>query len=223
MVKKQSTDSGAKSKPKRGEYLTLLQKRFCEEYLIDGNATAAYKRAGYRASNDTVASANSLKLLGDHRISSQVEKLQQERAQRCQFTADDVMREWEALATSDITELYDFERVHPPPTEENPHPRPYVMLHLKMLNELPVNVRRAIAGISVKSGRYGMEVNVKMHPKMPVLQSLGIKTGLLADSNVAFEIFKRYSYQVNQIPGGYEFIDTQSEEGRSRLQSDEGA
>ena len=43
--------------------LTEKQKRFCEEYLVDLNATQAYFRAGYSAKNENIAGVEGLKLL----------------------------------------------------------------------------------------------------------------------------------------------------------------
>ena len=43
--------------------LTEKQKRFCEEYLIDLNATRAYKVAYPKVKKDTVAQANGSRLL----------------------------------------------------------------------------------------------------------------------------------------------------------------
>jgi phage terminase small subunit len=73
---KQSTPIENESSKK----LTLKQIRFAEEYIKDLNATQAYKRAGYKATSDKVASANSNKLLRNYCIKEHIEKLQQQRA-----------------------------------------------------------------------------------------------------------------------------------------------
>lgn len=43
--------------------LTKLQRRFCEEYIIDLNATAAYCRAGYTPKSDESAAQASSTML----------------------------------------------------------------------------------------------------------------------------------------------------------------
>jgi len=49
---------------KKNEFrLTDLEERFCQEYLIDLNGTRAYKRAGFTAKNDNVASVKASRLL----------------------------------------------------------------------------------------------------------------------------------------------------------------
>lgn len=52
--------------------LTVKQKKFADEYIISGNATEAYKLAGYKATNDNVASANGIKLLENHKVKAYI-------------------------------------------------------------------------------------------------------------------------------------------------------
>jgi phage terminase small subunit len=53
--------------------LTPKQKRFVEEFVIDRNATAAYKRAGYTVKNDNSAAASSCALLRNPKIAAEIE------------------------------------------------------------------------------------------------------------------------------------------------------
>lgn len=48
--------------------LTVKQKKFADEYIISGNATEAYKKAGYRVSNDRVANVEGHKLLRNPKV-----------------------------------------------------------------------------------------------------------------------------------------------------------
>ncbi|HEV9865599.1 TPA: terminase small subunit, partial [Streptococcus pneumoniae] len=50
--------------------LRIKQKRFADEYIISGNATEAYKKAGYRVSSDRVAGVEGHKLLKNPKIKS---------------------------------------------------------------------------------------------------------------------------------------------------------
>lgn len=63
--------------------LTEKQKRFCEEYLIDLNATRAYKVAYPKVKKDTVAQANGSRLLLNamvkNYIDEQLKKLHNEK------------------------------------------------------------------------------------------------------------------------------------------------
>lgn len=58
--------------------LTVKQKKFADEYIISGNATEAYKIAGYRVSSDRVASVEGHKLLRKPKVKSYIdERLEQ--------------------------------------------------------------------------------------------------------------------------------------------------
>ena len=63
------------------EGLTELQRRFCEEYVIDWNATRSYRDAGYSAKNDNVAAVEGHKLLKTPKIKAFVKYLRANLAQ----------------------------------------------------------------------------------------------------------------------------------------------
>jgi phage terminase small subunit len=71
--------------------LTPKQQRFCAEYLIDLNATAAYKRAGYACKNDNTAAASSCMLLRNPKIQAEIAKGRAEQEHRTVVTADYVI------------------------------------------------------------------------------------------------------------------------------------
>jgi hypothetical protein len=79
--------SGAEGAKKAGP-LTERQRRFIEEYLLDLNATAAYRRAGYVARNDNTAAAGASTLLRNPKVAAAVAEAQQERADRAELTQD---------------------------------------------------------------------------------------------------------------------------------------
>ncbi|HEL2164400.1 TPA: terminase small subunit [Streptococcus suis] len=54
--------------------LTIKQKKFADEYIISGNATEAYKKAGYRVSSDRVASVEGHKLLRNPKIKTYIDE-----------------------------------------------------------------------------------------------------------------------------------------------------
>ena len=84
--------------------LTPKQERFVQEYLVDLNATAAAKRAGYSAKNaDKIGS----ELLGKTRVSEAIQKAIQERSQRTEITQDMVIAELAKLGFFDIRKLFD--------------------------------------------------------------------------------------------------------------------
>lgn len=83
--------------------LTPKQQRFCEEYLTDCNATAAYRRAGYAASSDRIAASNAATLLVNQKVAAEIARLQAERSARTQITADRVLQELAVVGFSDPT------------------------------------------------------------------------------------------------------------------------
>ena len=78
--------------------LTEKQKRFCEEYLIDLNATQSYLRAGYKAKSNEIARVESHKLLTKPNIQQYIEELRAEQSKRTEITADKVLGELGSVA-----------------------------------------------------------------------------------------------------------------------------
>jgi phage terminase small subunit len=74
-----------------GNMLTLKQQRFVDEYLIDLNATAAYKRAGYKGKGAT-SEACSSRLLSNAKVSSAIEKAMNKRAEKIGVSAEHVIK-----------------------------------------------------------------------------------------------------------------------------------
>lgn len=76
--------------PETSLSLTPRQARFVAEYLVDLNATAAYKRAGYRGTGRT-AENNASRLLGVAGVQEAIAAARQEQQQRTGLTADWVL------------------------------------------------------------------------------------------------------------------------------------
>lgn len=79
--------------------LTAKQARFVEEYLVDLNATQAAIRAGYSAKT---AEQQGSRLLGNVEVSATIATAQQQRSERVQLHADDVLSELRALVRSNV-------------------------------------------------------------------------------------------------------------------------
>lgn len=54
--------------------LTIKQKKFADEYIISGNATEAYKKAGYKYSSDNMASVEGHNLLRNPKVKSYIDE-----------------------------------------------------------------------------------------------------------------------------------------------------
>lgn len=150
--------------------MTPKQQRFVDEYLIDLNATAAYKRAGYRAKGH-VAEAAASRMLRNVEVRRAVADAQKARAQRTARKADEVLEELAAVAFSDIGDVIDFSGD---------------AFRLKKSDDIPEPARRALQ--TVKTRRYrqrrgneAVEVEVteyRFWPKMDALDKLGQHLGL---------------------------------------------
>ena len=86
------------------EQLTDKQERFCQEYLIDLNATQAALRAGY--------SADSAKSIGHENltkpdIGKRIAELNQERLERTQTDAGHVLKRLVEIDKMDIADVLD--------------------------------------------------------------------------------------------------------------------
>ena len=87
--------------------LTEKQKRFCEEYLIDLNATQAAIRAGYSAKT---AEQTAARLLRNVKVQKYISQLQKEQSDRTGITADTVLKELKKIALTD-TEITGKEKI----------------------------------------------------------------------------------------------------------------
>ena len=87
--------------------LTEKQKRFCEEYLIDLNATQAAVRAGY---SEKTAFSIGVENLRKPLIQEYLQRLMQERSDRTRVSADKVLQELERIAMTE-TEITGKEKI----------------------------------------------------------------------------------------------------------------
>lgn len=142
--------------------MTEKQKRFCDEYLIDLNATRAYKAAYKNVKSDIVAATNGGRLLRNAEIQNYISGRMEERQKRTEVTQDRVIQELAAIAFSKIT---DYAAVKDD------------MVKIKDTNELTENQIRAISGI--KEGEFGIEL--KLNDKEKALELLGRHLGMWND------------------------------------------
>jgi phage terminase small subunit len=89
--------------------LTGRQRRFADEYLIDLNATQAYLRAGYEATENTAA-VNGARLLRNARVQAYITERQAALQERTEITQDMVLKRWWDIATADPNEVIEYRR-----------------------------------------------------------------------------------------------------------------
>lgn len=146
--------------------LTEKQKLFTNEYLIDLNATRAYKEVYKSVKKDETARANSSRLLKKPNIQAYLDTQMKEREQRTKITQDKVLKELSYIGFANAT---NYARV----IESNG----LKVVELEVTNKLPEDKQAAIA--SIKEGANGIEV--KLHDKVKALELIGKHLGMFTD------------------------------------------
>ena len=165
--------------------LPPLQKRFCQEYLIDLNATMAAVRAGYSIRS---AGSQAHDLLKKPEIRIYIQELISARSKRVEIDADKVLQELAFIAFSKVTDFLRVEATEAPAeyAEANPMPDddddveendneiktpiiPYK--HVDIFDTDFIDPKKLTAIASIKQGRNGIEL--KLHDKPKALELLG--------------------------------------------------
>ena len=84
--------------------MTEKQKRFCDEYLIDLNATQAAIRAGY---SPNTAREQASRLLSNVNVQTEVDKAMAKRSRRTGISQDRVIQELARIGFCKITDVAD--------------------------------------------------------------------------------------------------------------------
>jgi phage terminase small subunit len=140
--------------------LTRKQRRFVDEYLLDMNATAAARRAGYGARS---AAQNGHGFLRRRNVAAAIEARLAERRARLQITAERVIAELARLAFADIGRIMDWSSGD---------------LALKPPGEISPDDRAAIREIAVVKHPDGFATRVILHDKERALEALCRYLGL---------------------------------------------
>jgi phage terminase small subunit len=100
MAENKGTPEDAKGRP-----LTTRQQAFVREYLIDLNATAAYKRSGYKSQGRAAENAAS-RMLGFVGVKAAIEAALAKAETRSAATLERIELELERIALADIRKLF---------------------------------------------------------------------------------------------------------------------
>jgi phage terminase small subunit len=163
--------------------LTDKQKLFADEYLIDLNATRAYKAVYKNVKSDDVAAVNGNRLLRNAKVDEYIKQRMEERSKRTEITADKVLAELAAIA---FAKGSDFAQVVQEPIIQNGQYvrdpdtgqlRKQEVVKVVPTDQLTDDKKKAIAGI--KEGKYGVEVATC--DKVKALELLGRHLGMFKD------------------------------------------
>lgn len=142
--------------------LTKKQRIFADEYLVDLNATRAYRTAYPTIKKDETAAAAGARLLRNVNVSAYVQERMQDRQRRTEVTQDRVINELAAIAFAQITDYLEIRNN---------------TVVIKDTTELSPGQISAIAGI--KEGANGIEI--KLNSKEKTLELLGRHLGMWND------------------------------------------
>ncbi len=160
--------------------LNERQKRFCDEYLVDLNATQAAIRAGYTAK---YANTNAFKLLQNTAIKEYIQQRQTDRTERTEITQDMVLRELAIIAFSNAADYAsivekqataEVEGTVVQLRDEDGNPLMYRTVEPVLTADLTEDQKKALAVI--KKGRDGFEI--KPYDKVRALELIGRHLGM---------------------------------------------
>lgn len=161
--------------------LTAKQQRFCDEYLIDLNATQAAIRAGY--SPDTAKEIGCENLTKPN-IRAQIDKAMAERSKRTGASADRVVMELAKIAFVNASDVINADDAT---LKDNAAPEDTA----------------AIQSVKVKTfGEDGIEREIKMADKIKALELLGKHMGMFQNNvNLNIETSEKLDDIMSQIGG----------------------
>ena len=169
--------------------LTPKQKRFCDEYLIDLNATQAAIRAGYsKKTADTIAG----QLLDKTWVSAYIQLKIKEREKRTEITQDKVLQELARIGFADIKDFVAFrtEKTQVAVDDEGKPVIGYdVVIDVKDSDRVDGHCISEIG--RGKDGSF----KFKLHDKIAALDKMGKHLGVFKeDINVGLDVSIKVSY-----------------------------
>jgi len=164
--------------------LTPKQKIFVNEYLVDLNATRAYKAAYPNCKKEETINAAASRMLRNVKVRDFIDERMKEREKRTEITQDKVLNEIAKIAFANGT---DFAKIVQKSYMKNKLDAQghlleeeeifYNDVELVLTDDLPEDKKKAISGI--KNTKYGIEV--ASCDKVRALELLGKHLGMFKD------------------------------------------
>lgn len=143
--------------------LTAKQARFVEEYLVDLNAAAAARRAGYTHKRSEAVGYD---LLTKTDIQAAIEAAQKERSARTGITADRVIAEIAKIAFADPRKVMAW------------GPGGIELVDSAALSDADAAI---VSEVSESISQSGSSVKIKLHSKLDALEKLAKHVGVYGD------------------------------------------
>lgn len=153
------------------------QKRFCEEYIIDLNATQAAIRAGY---SEKTAKAIGHENLTKPNVMEYIHKLQNKRSERTEITADMVLKEFAKIGFANIDDFLKVE-TGKKTVNMNGNEVEYEATEVKVFDTDSVSADKLGAVSEIRQTKDG--IVVKLHDKVAALNAIGKHLGMFIDKS----------------------------------------
>ncbi|MFQ7000120.1 MAG: terminase small subunit [Clostridium sp.] len=163
--------------------LTEKQKIFVNEYLVDLNATRAYKVAYPNVKKDDTAAVNGNRLLRNAKVKEYLDERMREREKRTEITQDKVLEELAAIAFSNgskyakVIEEIVYDENGEVLLDHDGNIVKQKVVELVLTDELSETDKKAIA--SIKRGKNGIEISTC--DKVRALELLGKHLGMFKE------------------------------------------
>lgn len=157
--------------------LTRNQKVFCDEYLIDLNATRAYRAAYKNVKRDETAAVNGSRLLRNAKVKDYLDKRIKDRERRTEITQDKVLKELAKIAFDDIKNYLEYKTVQTVVAYDDGEPIIDYRTIVDLKDSATIDTRN-ISEITIgKDGQF----KFKLYCKDNALVQLGKHLGMFAD------------------------------------------
>lgn len=144
------------------------RERFCQEYIIDLNATKAAERAKY---SEKTANEQGCRLLANVSVQNRIAELKAQRAKETKTTQQRVVEELKLLAFSDFRDY-----------GETVNQLGIKRLKLKTFDQIEEGKTRAIQSITERISEKNVQLSFKLHGKLPALELLGRHIGMFVET-----------------------------------------
>ena len=177
--------------------MTDKQKIFCNEYLIDMNATRAYKVAYPNCKKDETANTNGSRLLRNAKVQEYISKKMEEREKRTEVTQDMVIKELAKIAFFNIKDIFNSNG------------------DLKAVKDIDDKSAGAISSIKILQKASAMKVEsggdiplqhvpeqtveIKLNDKKGALELLGKHLGMFKETNM--NVNMNYEEYLKRVDG----------------------
>lgn len=181
--------------------LTENQKRFCEEYIKDCNATRAYAAVYKNAKGEDSARTAASRLLTNENVQRYIEKLQRKHSKKLNIEARDILSELKHIGLSRIDNVLDFDDSG---------------VSIKSSKKLPKEVLSSIQSVTVLETENSLKKEVKLYDKISALKQLGESLGLFKDFDTLIRGIEQYGEITwHEDMDGFSFRYADSEQAKA--------